>query len=194
MLMMENHKQNGQMEDIHEPSLDLVNEDQTEEAFTLNMADIPVLLIFWTLVVIVFLQFFTRYVLNDSLGWTEEIARYLLILVGFIGSITVVRKGGHIFLEFFYRFIPNQWAKILVIFAQISSTFFYGYCAYLSGKVAMRMSQSLISLPIPKSVIYWVVCACCVLMALYSLVWLFKRIKQNPVEMVNSINNQVVTD
>ena len=31
--------------------------------------------IFWSLAFIVFLQFFTRYVLNDSLAWTEEIMR-----------------------------------------------------------------------------------------------------------------------
>ncbi|MBD5770856.1 TRAP transporter small permease [Marinomonas colpomeniae] len=192
--MMQNHKQNGQMETIHEPSLDLVHDDQTEDAFSLNRADIPVLLIFWLLVVIVFLQFFTRYVLNDSLGWTEEIARYLLILVGFIGSVTVVRKGGHIFLEFFYRFIPSQWTKALVIFSQVSSTFFYSYCAYLSSQVAMRMNQTLVSVPLPKSIIYWIVCACCVLMTLYSLIWLFKRIQQNHIEMANSINNQVITD
>lgn len=29
--------------------------------------------------VVVFLQVFTRYVLNDSIGWTEEVARYLMI-------------------------------------------------------------------------------------------------------------------
>src|SRR6266702_1925867 len=34
--------------------------------------------IFWSLAFIVFLQFFTRYVLNDSLAWTEEIARSAL--------------------------------------------------------------------------------------------------------------------
>ncbi len=51
------------------------------------------LVIFWVLAFVVFLQFFTRYVLNNSLGWTEEIARFLLIGVTFIGSVMAVRKN-----------------------------------------------------------------------------------------------------
>jgi TRAP-type C4-dicarboxylate transport system permease small subunit len=176
------------------PSLDLVDEDQTEEAFTFNMADTPVMIIFWVLVVIVFLQFFTRYVLNDSLGWTEEIARYLLILLGFVGAVTVVRKGGHIFLEFFYRFIPSQWTKILVVFTQLTSTCFYGYCAYLASQMALRMNQTLVSIPVPKSLMYWTICLCCILMALHALIWLVKRIKQTHVELASSLDDQVITD
>ena len=38
-----------------------------------------------------FYQFFTRYVLNDSAAWTEEIARYLLICTVFIGIAAAVR-------------------------------------------------------------------------------------------------------
>src|SRR4051794_11995797 len=41
--------------------------------------------LFWLLCGVVFLQFFTRYALNDSASWTEEIARYLLIFVVFLG-------------------------------------------------------------------------------------------------------------
>jgi len=31
--------------------------------------------IFWGLALVIFYQFFTRYALNDSASWTEEIAR-----------------------------------------------------------------------------------------------------------------------
>src|SRR5205823_11646107 len=53
-------------------------------------------LVFWSLAFIVFLQFFTRYVLNDSLAWTEEIARYGLMWLTFIGGAVVTRKNSHI--------------------------------------------------------------------------------------------------
>ena len=49
---------------------------------------------FWALAFIVFLQFFTRYILNDSLAWTEEIARYGLMWLVFIGGAVVTRKQG----------------------------------------------------------------------------------------------------
>ena len=55
--------------------------------------------IFWGLAFIVFLQFFTRYVLNDSLAWTEEIARYGLMWVVFIGGAMVTRRNTHIAVE-----------------------------------------------------------------------------------------------
>ena len=34
---------------------------------------------FWTMAGLVFLQFFSRYVLNDSFAWTEELAVYCLM-------------------------------------------------------------------------------------------------------------------
>ncbi len=55
--------------------------------------------LFWALAFIVFLQFFTRYILNDSLAWTEEIARYGLMWLAFIGGAVVTRKKTHIAVE-----------------------------------------------------------------------------------------------
>ena len=69
--------------------------------------------IFWVLGVTVFYQFFTRYALNDSAAWTEEIARYLLIGVVFIGSAIGVARNTHIHVDFLYRFLPGPAGRLL---------------------------------------------------------------------------------
>ena len=63
---------------------------------------------FWVLGLTVFYQFVTRYVMNDSAAWTEEIARYLLIATVFIGAAIGVAKNNHIQVDFFYRYMPAR--------------------------------------------------------------------------------------
>ena len=63
------------------------------------------LALFWLLGLTVFYQFVTRYVLNDSAAWTEEVARYMLIGVVFIGAAIGVSKNLMIQVDFFYRFM-----------------------------------------------------------------------------------------
>ena len=48
--------------------------------------------LFWLLAADVFYQFFTRYALNSSAAWTEEIARYLLIGTVWIGIAAAVKE------------------------------------------------------------------------------------------------------
>ena len=64
------------------------------------------LAIFWLLALTVFYQFVTRYVMNDSAAWTEEVARYMMIGVVFIGAAIGVAKNNQIQVDFFYRHMP----------------------------------------------------------------------------------------
>ena len=68
---------------------------------------------FWLLALNIFYQFFTRYALNDSAAWTEEIARYLLICTVFIGMAAAVRMNRHIHVDFFYRLLPPAVGRVL---------------------------------------------------------------------------------
>ena len=65
------------------------------------------LAVFWLLGLTVFYQFVTRYVMNDSAAWTEEVARYMLIAVVFIGAAIGVAKNNQIQVDFFYRHMPR---------------------------------------------------------------------------------------
>ena len=101
--------------------------------------------IFWVLAIVIFYQFFTRYALNDSASWTEEIARYLLIMTVFVGAAMNVRKNNHIQVDFFYRILPRWWTRPMSVVVDALRILFLGYCVYLTivlmGKIGdMRMA------------------------------------------------------
>lgn len=153
------------------PELDLSAMDTSSEDLSdVSWLDLPVLIIFVVLIAIVAVQFFTRYVLNDSLGWTEEMARYLLIMLGFVGSVTCVRKGSHIYLEFFYRYVPRRFIKPMAVTVELITGAFFGYIGYLGLTMIERTSgQKMITVPWPKAIIWYVVMAACAAMVLYAI-------------------------
>lgn len=169
-------------------------EDGGEATLDVKLVDLPGLIALWGLALIVFLQFFTRYVLNDSLAWTEEIARYVLIVTAFFGAVTVSRKGTHIFLEFFYRYLPVRVSKWLNIAMEALALFFWGYLSWLGVELALKTRTKMASAEIPKSLLYWAVAAGLAAMALYSLLWLVRKIRQKPEDVLREIEDHALTD
>ncbi|QKV18849.1 TRAP transporter small permease [Oricola thermophila] len=160
----------------------------------LKLVDIPGLVALWALAVIVFLQFFTRYVLNDSLAWTEEIARYVLVLVAFLGAVTVTRKGAHIFLEFFYRYVPPLAGKWIAVAMELVSCLFFGYMAWIAVLLALQTKTKMASAEIPKSLLYWGVAAGLAAVTVYSFLWLVRKIRQSPQAVLHDIEEHALSD
>ena len=104
-----------------------------------SIEDFVSFVIFWILGAVVFAQFFSRYVLNDSIAWTEEIARYLLIAVAFAGAPIAVRKNTHIHVEFFYRFINRRLGRFLSVLVDLIRIVFFAYGALISWKILKIM-------------------------------------------------------
>lgn len=120
-----------------------------------SIEDYVVLVIFWVLSVVVFAQFFSRYVLNDSIAWTEEVARYLLIAVGFAGLPIAVRKNTHIHVEFFYRYLSRKIGRVLSVGVDLVRIVFFVYATVLSYKIIGIMhTQRMTAIDVPMSVIY----------------------------------------
>lgn len=148
---------------------DLSEPEEEIDISDIQKDDYLVLFVFWVLAFVVFLQFFTRYVLNDSLGWTEEIARFLLIAVTFIGSIMAVRTRSHIAVEFLYRWAPRPLRRVCQSLIDAVNIIFFGALTWFCIVLAGRTRQMMVSIDVPKSVVYWGVAACFAAMTLYAL-------------------------
>ena len=115
---------------------------------------------FWLLGATVFYQFFTRYVLNNSASWTEEIARYLLIAVVFTGATIGVAKNNHIQVDFFYKFMPAWMSKLMNHLVDIMRIAFFGAATFLTGQMMEKLgTYKMTIIDLPMNLVYGVVMA-----------------------------------
>jgi TRAP-type C4-dicarboxylate transport system permease small subunit len=140
--------------DLGDPILGLADAPDPELS-SYGIEDWIAFAFFWMLAFVVFLQFFSRYVLNDSVAWTEEIARYLLICVCFVGGGMAMRKMSHIHVEFFFVYLPRNVGKALSVAVDIARILFLGYGTFLGWKITEIMqSQRMVVIDLPMSLVY----------------------------------------
>ena len=113
---------------------------------------------FWLLGATVFYQFFTRYVLNNSASWTEEIARYLLIATVFTGATIGVAKNNHIQVDFFYKFMPKWLSKFMNTLVDILRIGFFGAATFLTYQMMEKLGNYKMTIvDLPMNLVYGVV-------------------------------------
>ncbi|HEX7892085.1 MAG TPA: TRAP transporter small permease [Ramlibacter sp.] len=110
---------------------------------------------FWALGLTVFYQFFTRYVLNDSAAWTEEIARYLLIATVFVGAAIGVAKNNHIQVDFLFRFLPHKVARAMALLVDVLRIAFLGAAVVLTWQMMEKMGNYKMTIvDLPMNIVY----------------------------------------
>jgi TRAP-type transport system small permease protein len=116
------------------------------------------LALFWTLGATVFYQFFTRYALNDSASWTEEIARYLLIGVVFVGASIGVAKNNHIQVDLLYRYLPARAGRALALLVDVLRIGFLCSMTVFTVQMMLKMgSYNMTIIDLPMNIVYAVV-------------------------------------
>jgi len=114
---------------------------------------------FWVLALTVFYQFVTRYVFNDSASWTEEIARYLLIAVVFVGATIGVAKNAQIQVDFFYRHMPAALGRWLSRAVDVLRVAFFASAVVLTGEMMLKLGSNtrMTVVDAPMNVVYGIV-------------------------------------
>ena len=132
------------------------------------------LLFFWSLGATVFYQFFTRYALNNSASWTEEIARYLLVGAVFVGAGIGVAKNNHIQVDLLYRWLPAGLARLLATAVDLVRIAFFAAMTVFTVQMMMKMgSYQMTIIDLPMNIVYGVVLFGFALMSLRSI-WVAK--------------------
>ncbi len=117
------------------------------------------LALFWLLALTVFYQFVTRYVFNDSASWTEEIARYFLIAVVFVGATIGVAKNAQIQVDFFYRHMPAALGRWLSRAVDVLRVAFFAAAVVLTAQMMWKLGSNtrMTVVDAPMNVVYGVV-------------------------------------
>jgi TRAP-type C4-dicarboxylate transport system permease small subunit len=161
--------------------LELTREEASAPEPPVDMApeDWLSFLLFWLLAGIVFLQFFSRYVLNDSIAWTEEIARYVLMALAFAGSAMAARRGTHIAVEFLPNMLPpgaRRWVHLATAGIAVA---FYAILVWLCWQVAEAMRfQPMVVIDSPLAYVYWAILVGLVLTTIRAALAALRRFRE----------------
>lgn len=142
--------------------------------------------LFSAMIVLCVLQVFFRYVINTSLAWTEELARYCFIASIYFGASYGVRSDEHIRVEVLSSFLPQKAAFICRTIADILWLVFSVYIVYISigmCETFIMRGQTTPTLHLPTGAVYAIVPVGFTLMSIrvFQKIWRDIKKQRSPV-------------
>jgi TRAP-type C4-dicarboxylate transport system permease small subunit len=112
-----------------------------------KIVETSVLVMLSAMVVIVSAGVFWRYGLNDALSWSEELVRYLLVWVSFLGASMATYRGAHIAITLFIDRLPQQVQRLVILSVNLLIILFLVIILYQGVKIlpvmAVRVAPTL---------------------------------------------------
>jgi TRAP-type C4-dicarboxylate transport system permease small subunit len=71
--------------------------------------------LFALLVIVVFMNVFSRFALENSLPWAEELSRFLFVWITFIGAVLVNKKFEHMRLDLLITTLPKTMSDVFEV-------------------------------------------------------------------------------
>lgn len=116
--------------------------------------------------IIISIQVFSRYILGNSLDWSEELARYLFIWTVYIGCSYAMKEDRHLEITFIRHAFKGKLNKISTTIAYSLTIMFNIFCVVYGIKMTLFLIETGQSSPAMELGMYWVYLAIPVGMAL----------------------------
>ncbi|MCH4886505.1 TRAP transporter small permease [Acidaminobacter sp. JC074] len=128
--------------------------------------------------VIVIMNVFTRYFLNFTFSWTEEIAVGAFVWVIFLGFANAYKKKSVIGVEVLVKLLPPRGRLVLNAITSIIVVLLSGSMFYLSFQYVMNSTKITVALEISYIYIQISIVISFFLITLYSIYFAYDDIKQ----------------
>lgn len=105
----------------------------------------------WAILFCIIIQVIFRYLIRKPLMWPEELSRYLLIWMVFMGAAILAKTGKHVRVEFFVQLIPKpiqQGINLLIDIVISISLLTVIYGAWIPLKEFVHLLSPSIQLPL----------------------------------------------
>jgi C4-dicarboxylate transporter DctQ subunit len=109
-----------------------------------------------SMTIIIGMQVFNRYVLQSSLVWSEELARYLFIWAVYMGSSYAVQEDRHLEISIFRNLLGAKLKKAVMILSYTLTILFCLFCVVYGIKMLGFLAQTGQKSPALEIQMYWV--------------------------------------
>lgn len=105
----------------------------------------------------VILQVFFRYVLGNSLTWTNVVSRYAFLWVVFIGSAAALKDGDHIVIDVLLTKVSDKARNVILLIGYFLISLLTGTLTVLGIKVVIATQGSIqTALQLPINMVLYV--------------------------------------
>ncbi len=122
------------------------------------------------MVILIAAQVGFRYILNQPLAWSEEVARHLMIWAALFGAAVAYRRKGHLGMDILVSWLDRTWQARVDGLLQVLSIGFFGLLVVHGMPLVERtMRQFSSAIRIPMGYVYSAIPVGAALIVLFAL-------------------------
>ncbi|UCE82763.1 MAG: TRAP transporter small permease [Deltaproteobacteria bacterium] len=146
-----------------------------------KIAEVLCSVILLTMTLVVTLQVVCRYFLGASLVWSEELSRYGLVWITFLGGSIALKKRAHMALQALVDKLSPKSRKVVQIFTLFTIMGFLTIATVKGVQLAIfNLKQHSPAMGVPMGVVYSAIPAGCLLMMVHAAEQLVALLRDGP--------------
>ena len=126
--------------------------------------------------IIIFIQVVMRYLMHNSLSWSEELTRYMLIWSTFLGATCVYYHGGNIAITAVQGLLPEKGRSVLKTLVHLICLVLFVVLTVYGFRYTQKLGKNATSLPVKMRWIFICVPVSTCVMAWHALVLMLENV------------------